>query len=380
MSAHPRTVQQRRQNITALPLYYSGQLLKKSAKEKDFKKYFGELRGSSLFLYEDDTQETYTEKLDLDQLKSLDLQSPYQQRAPTIFTLTLHKEQVQLKMENADTGEVWRGYILTVVNMEIPSKLQLLPGQMMTLEEVLSEERKRKTQAPRPPLPPRPTFIGVTTEMPECFYDVTRQEAEQMLTAEPEYGSIILRPSTLPNNYALTLRQHKQSGPVIKNFRVTTTKTGFVIELDTPVTVSSLNDVVNFFIEKTEYRLYPYIRSQPYDTHFDVSPPPKCIATPLPRTKTVPQAEVAPLKRPPTKEKLLPPPEEPEVNEYVVPDEDLSDDKELKFVNLESELRQAIKARRENLYSASKMDEDTCYENEAPGISQSGTVEWKVNV
>lgn len=40
-----------------------------------------------------------------------------------------------------------------------------------------------------------------------CFFNVTRQEAEQMLESNPEHGSIIIRPSTLPNNYALTLRQ-----------------------------------------------------------------------------------------------------------------------------------------------------------------------------
>lgn len=36
---------------------------------------------------------------------------------------------------------------------------------------------------------------------------MTRQEAERMLEANPEYGGIILRPSTLAKNYALTLRQ-----------------------------------------------------------------------------------------------------------------------------------------------------------------------------
>lgn len=36
---------------------------------------------------------------------------------------------------------------------------------------------------------------------------MTREEAEQILEDNPEHGSIILRPSTLANNYALTLRQ-----------------------------------------------------------------------------------------------------------------------------------------------------------------------------
>lgn len=39
-----------------------------------------------------------------------------------------------------------------------------------------------------------------------CFFNVTRQKAEQMLEEKPNYGSIIIRPSTLANNFAVTLR------------------------------------------------------------------------------------------------------------------------------------------------------------------------------
>ncbi|XP_023272500.1 signal-transducing adaptor protein 1-like [Seriola lalandi dorsalis] len=117
MSVNPRVVHKRRATITALPLYYSGHLLKKHTEDKDFKSYYGELRGATLFLYTDDTQDTYTEKLDLEQLKSMELNSPYQRKTPTIFTLTLLSEEVQLKMDNPDTGEEWRGYILTVVKV-----------------------------------------------------------------------------------------------------------------------------------------------------------------------------------------------------------------------------------------------------------------------
>ncbi|KAM4555684.1 signal-transducing adaptor protein 1-like [Odontesthes bonariensis] len=384
MSVNPRTVHKKRQNITALPLYHSGHLLKKSSKEKNFKKYYGELRGATLFLYEDDTQDTYTEKLDLEKLKSMDLESQYQNKAPTIFTLTLHTEEVQLKMDNADTGEVWRGYILTVVHNGIPSKLQLLPGQMLKLKEVLEEERKRKTNTSRPALPPRPTFLhslssaaGSTStskdtsllEMPECFYDVTRQEAEHMLKANPEYGGVILRPSTLTNNYALTLRQQTSSGPVMRNYRVSSTNAGFVIELDTPVKVSSLTDVLKYFLEKTEYRLFPYVASQPYDTRIDVSTPPKCIRLPSSTPKDVPKAQVAPMKRHSTNEKL-PPTEE---NEYLMPEDESPDDHELQLVH---ELREAVKSRKENIYMDSEKDDVTGSENKSRVKLQSNSVEW----
>ncbi|KAM9356693.1 signal-transducing adaptor protein 1-like [Symphorus nematophorus] len=348
MSAHPRVVHKRRTTITALPLYYSGDLLKKQRKEKDFKKYYGELRGATLFLYKDDTQDTYTEKLNLEELKSMELDSPYKKKAPTIFTLTLPKEAVQLKMDNPDTGEEWRGYILTVIKKEIPRKLRLLPGQMLQLEEVLAQEKRRNPPLPRPPLPPRPSFLSSSpsashspsppkdepesaAEFPVCYFNVTRQEAEQMLEANPEYGSMILRPSTLASSYALTLRQLTPSGPVMKNYRVTCTNSGFVIELDTAVYVSSLNDVLKYFIEKMQYRLHPYMSSQPYDTRIAVSPAPKyvSITSTAQKTASLPRAQVAPMQHSESKPELLPPQTQPEDSEYVVPDAD--DDLKLKL-------------------------------------------------
>ncbi|KAM9849693.1 signal-transducing adaptor protein 1-like [Aulostomus maculatus] len=263
MSMPARVIHQRRATITALPLYYCGPLLKKYSDEEDFKKFYAELRGTTLFLYKDDTQYTYIEKLELEHLKSMILLSPYQRKTPTIFTLVTTKSEVQLKMDNPDSGEEWRGYILTMIKKKIPSKLQLLPGQMLLLKEALDQELMRTTPSAAPP---RGTPDPGCPEMLPCFFNVTRQEAEQMLEANPEYGSIILRPSRLTNTYAVTLRQLTARGPVMGNFRLTTSNSGYIIELETPVTVSNLSDVLQYFLEKTEYRLHPYTPSQPYNT------------------------------------------------------------------------------------------------------------------
>ncbi|XP_033948420.1 signal-transducing adaptor protein 1-like isoform X1 [Pseudochaenichthys georgianus] len=387
-----RVVHKRRATITDLPLYYSGHLRKKLTKEKDFKKYYGELRGATLFLYKDDTQDTYTEKLHLGQLKSMQLHSPYQKKTPTIFTLTLQTEEVQLQMDNSDTGEEWRGYILTVVKKEIPSKLQLLPGQMLQLQDALDQERRRNPTTQRPELPPRPLFLCTPSpfqsppasaspsstppkdktdnspEIPACFFHVSRKEAEHMLKVNPECGSIILRPSTLANNYALTLRQQtsrSEIGPILKNFRVTSTNVGFVIELDTAVTVSSLNEVLNYFLEKTEYRLHPFMASQPYDTRIDMSPVPNIL-------KTVPKAQVAPMLRSETKEKLPPPPTNQDDGDYVMPDDH---DPNLKLVQMDRELEAVLKLRRESLYTETE-EVNTKQSSEKP---PSAAVQWSGN-
>ncbi|XP_076594639.1 signal-transducing adaptor protein 1-like isoform X2 [Chaetodon auriga] len=391
MSVHPRVIHKRRETITALPLYYSGHLLKKHRKEKDFKKYYAELRGATLFLYEDDTQDTYTEKLNLEELTSMELDSPYQRKTPTIFTLRLSTEVVQLKMDNPDTGEEWRGYILTVIKKEIPSKLQLLPGQMMQLQEVRDQERRRRNLLTlRPPLPPRPSVLLASPpppppkdkpdgapEVPECFFSVTRQEAERMLEANPEYGGMILRPSTLENNYALTIRQMMPSGPLTRNYRVTTTNSGFVIELETPVTVSSLKGVVKYFLEKTEYRLRPYMLSQPYDTHIELSFAPSIT---LPTPKTIPKAQVAPMLQSKTKEAPALPPKEPVGGEYVVPCDGSSDDlNELKLAQLDGELQEVLKFRRDGICAATTREEEvTTYENQTSEKCHFNTVLWAI--
>ncbi|XP_074530995.1 signal-transducing adaptor protein 1-like [Halichoeres trimaculatus] len=392
MSKNTRVVHKRREAITALPLYHAGHLQKKSSTEKDFKKFYGELRGATLFLYTDDTQDTYTDRVDLEKLKSLDLDGAYMNKKPTGFTLKLRTDEVQLKMENPDAAGEWRVYILTVNKREIPRDLPLLPGQKMKLEDVLAIERKRKPTE-RPPLPPRPDLSHeeipkscpskpkdepdhTNSEMPACFFDVTRDEAVKMLEENPECGSIILRPSTLANNYALTLRQLKPGGAVLKNFRVTSTKSGFVIELDAPVTVPSLNHVVNYFLEKTEYRLQPYRTSQPYDMVIGVPSAPKSTNITSNAPKMVPRAQVAPMKRPDSKEKAPPPQTKPEENDYVIPEEDLQ---KLKKVQLDGELRNALKQRREVIYGGSDNKEDAAYQRLTPGQLQPGTARWDKN-
>ncbi|XP_069027442.1 signal-transducing adaptor protein 1-like [Embiotoca jacksoni] len=380
MSVQQRVVHKRRATITALPLYYSGHLLKKDTKEKDFKEYYAELRGAMLFLYKDDTQDTYIEKLDLEQVNSMELDSSLQRKTPTIFTLNLPTEKVQLKIENVDKGEEWRSYILTVVKKEIPSKLHLLPGQMLLLQEALTQEKRRNLPS-RPALPPRPSFLrpsvsaaGCPPKLPACFFNVSRQEAERMLEANPECGGIILRPSALANNYALTLRQLMPSGPVIKNYRVTTTNSGFVIELETAVTVPSLDDVLKYFLEKTEYRLQPYSESQPYDTRIEISPAPECISIASPTPKTVPKAQVAPMVRSQPVEEPPPPPATPEEGEYVFPD-----DTDQKPVHLDSELQHIFQMRRQNLCSGCAEEEVPTYENQTSAKSHCNAAQWTKN-
>ncbi|XP_072289496.1 signal-transducing adaptor protein 1-like isoform X2 [Eucyclogobius newberryi] len=371
MAASRRVIHKRRATITALPLYFSGNLFTRHKGEKEFKKFYGELRGTVLFLYEDGTQETYAERVDLDKLKSMDLESPFRKTppAPAIFTLTTVTNEVKLKIDNADVGEEWRAYILTVIKKELPSKLHLLPGQLLQLKDALAQEKKRMAVlGPNPPLPPRPAFLSPSPPqtpssssqtdissqaMPSCFFSVSRQEAEQMLERNPEYGNIILRPSSRTNSYGLTMRQPISSGPVMKNYRVTSIpNSGFIIELDSPVKVPSLNAVVNYVLEKTDYRLQPYSPLEPYNTTLEKPLVPPATTT-SPTTKIIPKAKVTPMVL--KKDVPVPIPVQSDDSYYLVPDKECEDKRE----SFDGELRIALQKRRADIHSANDGAYDT---------------------
>lgn len=278
MSLQLRDVASRRTMTTALPLYHSSQLKIKQKNDMIFKKHHAELRGTKIFLYPNETELTYTEMLNLEGLKSMDLHWSQQKKSTPVYILKLSTETLHLKMASFDTGEEWKSFILTVAKKHIPSNMKRLPGQILQLQDVLVKEKSRCFISLNPPLPPRPpNFIrpsstlslGEDSDLPSCFLDVSRQEAEELLESNPEYGSIIIRPSSLVNCYAVTIRQQTSSGAACKNYKVTKTSFGFVIELETSVTVPSLNSVLKYFIEVTECRLSPFMSSF-YNTRIGV--------------------------------------------------------------------------------------------------------------
>ncbi|MBN3310243.1 signal-transducing adaptor protein 1 [Amia ocellicauda] len=310
----PRGVSKKRESITALPLYYEGFLHKKYTGEKNFKKFFAELRGSTLFLYSDDKNTVYSEKLELETLKAMVVDNTNTKSNTAVFTLTLQNEEVQLKIDNVDAAEEWRGFILTLAMLKIPTKLQLLPGQLYRLAEVNEMERERRATKPPARRVSEPcaaaaaaavqhsvseTYDDVITDVPACFYNVSRSKAIEMLEEFPDYGNMILRPGSDNLNYAVTIRQLLPSGPTLKHYRVTSVDGGYAIALETPITVKSLNAVLEHFIKETNCYLRPYIMEQQYDTRI-VMPleKPPLLAKMGFSQKVVPQAKVSPMIHP----------------------------------------------------------------------------------
>lgn len=119
-----------------------------------------------------------------------------------------------LQTENTESGEEWRGFILTVTELSVPQHVSLLPGQVIRLHEVLEREKKRRTETDQLPVMPvekekEPIqgYADALNLLPECFYAVSRKEATEMLEKNPSLGNMILRPGSDSKNYSITIRQ-----------------------------------------------------------------------------------------------------------------------------------------------------------------------------
>ncbi|XP_073453895.1 signal-transducing adaptor protein 1 isoform X1 [Aquarana catesbeiana] len=277
----PRRIYQQRSKLTSLPLYYEGFLWIKRPRSKEAK-YWTELRGTKLFLYSDKKQEKYTDSIELRNMSNI-TDGPSNQKQWAEVILTLDKEEVIIRTEIAEDAEEWKGFILTVVEQSVPGWLTLLPGQLIRLKEILEKETARRAEEKSPVSPSSRLSVDMPVsgpyedcdipndpnEMPLCFYDVTRSEAAEMLTKNEGNGNLILRPGADSKNYAVTIREPSEhSRSQVKHYRVLKTDRGFTIELDKPVILNSLGDVVNHFITETRGKLKPY-HSNLYETNID---------------------------------------------------------------------------------------------------------------
>ncbi|XP_020855471.1 signal-transducing adaptor protein 1 isoform X3 [Phascolarctos cinereus] len=240
--AAPRRIFQERMRITSLPLYFEGYLLVKRAEHQ------------------------YIDKLDLTDLTCLTDQNPTE-KCCARFLLVLPKEEVELKTENIESGEEWRGFILTITELSVPQHVSLLPGQMIRLHEVLEREKKRRIEIEGPPnIPlrkdkqPVGEYVDILNPMPPCFYSVSRKEATEMLEKNPSSGNMILRPGSDSRNYSITIRQEIDT-PRIKHYRVVSVGANYTIELEKPVTLPNLFSVIDYFVKETRGNLRPFIYS-----------------------------------------------------------------------------------------------------------------------
>ncbi|XP_056585515.1 signal-transducing adaptor protein 2b [Triplophysa dalaica] len=229
--------------------YHEGFLEKKSIKDKVGRKLWTSLCGKSLFFFNSTKDSVYIEKLDLSDLLSVSDDGCRDRKLDSArFTLHMKNDDIKMIAPSLEARELWKGFMLSVAKLSLPASLNLLPGQIHMMKEVIKKEKIRLASYSSPDCH---LYLPVISEMPACYYNVSRTEAELRLEKNPERGNLLLRPSKEGASFAITTREDV-NGSVFKHYRVSRRpEGGFSIDIEIPIPCSTLHDVINCMEKKT---------------------------------------------------------------------------------------------------------------------------------
>lgn len=236
----------------ALPSHYHESFLeKKGPHDRDYKKFWAGLQGLTIYFYNSNRDYQHVEKLDLGAFVKLTDEAPrgISHDPGTHFNLVVRNQEIKFKVESLESREMWKGFILTVVELRVPSNLTLLPGHLYMMAEALAKEEARRA-----------------LEMPSCFMKVSRLEAQLLLERYPECGNLLLRPSgDCTDGVSVTTRQTLNGVPVVRHYKVKREGPKYVIDVEEPVSCDSLQAVVNYFVLQTKKALVPFLLDEDYE-------------------------------------------------------------------------------------------------------------------
>ncbi|XP_048197928.1 signal-transducing adaptor protein 2 isoform X2 [Perognathus longimembris pacificus] len=232
--------------------YYESFLEKKGPRDQEYKKFWAGLQGLTICFYNSNRDFQPLEKLDLRTFVKLTDSIPHvsSRDSGIHFTLTLRTQDVKFKAESLESREMWKGCILTVVELRVPTNLNLLPGHLYMMAGVLAKEEARRT-----------------CEVPSCFLKVSRLEAQLLLERYPECGNLLLRPSGdgTEGGFSVTTRQMLNGVPVVRHYKVKPGDPKYVIDVEDPFPCASLDAVVNYFVSQTKRALVPFLLDEDYE-------------------------------------------------------------------------------------------------------------------
>ncbi|XP_020826935.1 signal-transducing adaptor protein 2 isoform X2 [Phascolarctos cinereus] len=222
--------------------YYEGFLEKKGPKDRDYKKFWAGLQGLTIYFYTRNR---------VPQMMSQGAAAPWTQALISACHWKVRRSDSSpcLQVDSLESREMWKGFIMTVVELKVPSNLTLLPGHKYMMAEALTKEKDRRAQ-----------------EKPSCFLNVSRVEAQLLLERYPDCGNMLLRPgSDRSGGYSITTRQTLNGAEVVRHYKVKREGHGYVIDVEEPVSCSSLHDVVNYFVSNTKGTLVPFYPDEDYE-------------------------------------------------------------------------------------------------------------------
>ncbi|XP_062252181.1 signal-transducing adaptor protein 1-like [Platichthys flesus] len=245
--------------------YYEGYLEKRSFKDKTSRNLWTCLCGNMLYFFNDMRNPDYIDKLDLTGLISVTDDSSQDRNLDAArLTVMLPDGNIKFTAPNTEARELWKGYILSVTELSVPSSLNLLPGQLQMLQEAVEHERER-LKCVAPPEETSNDYVNDQVELPLCYHRVSRLEAELLLEKECKRGNLLMRPGSDGNSFAITTRQD-HVGAIFSHYRVSPKQQrGFSIDVDIPVHCDTLRDVIDYLVESTGRALVPLIIEEQYE-------------------------------------------------------------------------------------------------------------------
>nr|XP_033812420.1 signal-transducing adaptor protein 2 [Geotrypetes seraphini] len=233
--------------------YYEGYMEKKDSKNKNFKKYWTGILGKTLYFYNNYKDIQEIEKLDLEKFVSLTEEGSCVNQKEHKLLLKLKGMEVNLRVESLEQRELWKGFILTVIQLRIPTNLILLPGHLCMLGEALDKEKQRlyeqlDSQYDEP----------VSEDKPSCFFRVSRMEAQALLESNPKCGNLLVRPGADQSSFSISICYVHCGQPTTKHYKVKAIRKEYILQVEPPRNFSSLTEIVNYFVANTQNKLTPF--------------------------------------------------------------------------------------------------------------------------
>ncbi|XP_003439745.2 signal-transducing adaptor protein 2 [Oreochromis niloticus] len=246
--------------------YYEGYMEKRSFNDETSRKLWTALCGNTLFFFNDKKDCDYIEKLDLSGFISVTDETRQDRNLDAArFNLRLKDGNIKFTVPNAEVREFWKGYIQAVAELAVPTSLNLLPGQIHMLKEAVQKEKERKQNSPPSAETSCSSYVTLKADMPACYHNVSRLEAELLLEREAKRGNLLLRPGSDGSSFAVSTRQDLESS-LVKHYRVIRKHDGgFIIDVEPKVICDTLHDAISYLVTSTDGALIPLIIEEPYE-------------------------------------------------------------------------------------------------------------------
>uniref|UniRef100_A0A452TPV7 Signal transducing adaptor family member 2 n=1 Tax=Ursus maritimus TaxID=29073 RepID=A0A452TPV7_URSMA len=199
----------------ALPShYYESFLEKKGPRDQDYKKFWAGLQGCTLYFYNSNRDSQHVEKLGLTAFVRLTDEAPWgSSRDPGFyFSLVLRNQEIKFKVESLESREMWKGFILTVVEVR-----------------------------------------GLACSEPSFLFPPDIPQTSLLHTVACEPGACP------PTHHCLCRTS------VVRHYKVKHEGPKYVIDVEEPFSCASLDAVVDYFVSHTNKALVPFLLDEDYE-------------------------------------------------------------------------------------------------------------------